>query len=69
MSRADDTWTDEEYALYDAYADAYENDYIDVDSRWVDFQYVYADANDFEISGTIDEESMVEEELATDAGE
>lgn len=66
MSKPDDTWTDADYDLYDEYADAYENGYLEVDNRWVDFQYEYADANNFEISGTIDEEALVEEELEHD---
>ncbi len=62
MSRPYDTWSDKENDAYDAYAEAYEL-YIDVDNRWVDFQYVYASANNFEIGGTIDEEAIANEEL------
>lgn len=65
MSRPDDTWTDEELLFYDDYATAYD-EFLDVDGRWVDFQYVYAAANGFVISGTIDEDAMVEEEMADD---
>lgn len=60
MSRADETWSQEELDFYDEYLDAYEV-YLDVDGRWVDFQYVYADANGFRIEGTIDEDAMVDE--------
>lgn len=65
MSRPDDTWSDEELAFYDEYLVGYEA-YLEIDSRWVDFQYDYAAANGFTISGTIDEEAMVEEELSHD---
>jgi len=63
MSRPDDTWTDAEFDLYDEYAVAYD-DYLEVDQRWVDFQEVYAAANNFEIGGTIDEEALMEEEMS-----
>lgn len=63
MSRADDTWSQEELDFYDEYLVAYEA-YLEVDGRWVDFQYVYAAANGFTIEGTIDEEAMVDEELS-----
>ncbi|MCB9225373.1 MAG: hypothetical protein R2780_00465 [Crocinitomicaceae bacterium] len=63
MSRPDDTWTDEEIAFYEQYSEAYEGFY-EVDERWVNFQHEYAAANGFELSGTIDEESMVNEEVS-----
>lgn len=66
MSTPDEEWTDENFAFYDEYVDAYEAGYLEVDSRWVDFQYEYAAANGFEISGTIDEDAMVEEQLEHD---
>lgn len=62
MSRPDDTWSDEEYALYEEYAEALEA-YYEVDDRWVEFQEVYASANNFEIGGAIDEEALLEEGL------
>lgn len=65
MSRPDDTWSQEELDFYDEYVLAYD-DYIDVDGRWVDFQYVYAAANGFEIGELIDEEAMVEEQVSAD---
>ncbi len=65
MAKPDEEWTDEEIDLYNEYLVAYD-DYLDVDSRWVDFQYVYAEANGFTISGTIDEEAMVEEQMSED---
>ena len=68
MSRADDTWSQEDIDLYNEYAEAY-NKFFDVDERWVAFQEVYAEANGFELSGaTIDEDSMVQEEVATSEG-
>jgi hypothetical protein len=63
MSRADDTWSAEEIAFYEEYTVAYE-DFYDVDGRWVEFQHEYAAANGFVLSGTIDEESLVEEEIS-----
>ncbi len=63
MSRADETWTDEELDFYTEYTEAYE-DYYEVDARWVDFQYEFAAANNFELGGTIDEEAMVNEEVS-----
>lgn len=63
MSRPDETWSDSEFEFYDEYVIAYD-DYLEVDQRWVDFQEVYAAANNFEIGGTIDEEALMEEELS-----
>ena len=63
MSRPDDTWTDEEIAKYDEYSEAY-NKFYDIDNEWVDFQTVYADANGFTLTGTIDEDAMVDEEVS-----
>lgn len=65
MSRPDDSWTDEEYEFYEEYVVALKA-YYEIDNRWVEFQYEYADANGFEISGTIDEDSMVEEAISND---
>jgi hypothetical protein len=66
MSRPDDTWTDEEIAFYEEYTVAYEGFY-EVDSEWVEFQHEYAAANGFVLSGTIDEDALVEEEVSSDA--
>lgn len=63
MSRPDETWTDEELDFYTEYTEAYEA-YYDVDARWVDFQYEFAAANNFELGGTIDEEAMINEEVS-----
>lgn len=60
MSRPDDTWSQEELDFYEEYIVAYDA-YIDLDIRWVEFQYTYAKANGFEIQGSIDSDSMVEE--------
>lgn len=64
MSRPDDTWTDAELDAYDAYVAAYET-YTDIDGRWVEFQFVYADANNFQLSTTetIDMDALVEEDM------
>ena len=63
MSRADETWTDEEIDFYTEYSEAYKGFY-EIDNKWVDFQYEYAAANGFTLGGTIDEEAMVEEEIS-----
>ena len=65
MSRPDETWTDEEIDLYDEYSLARE-DFNEIDGRWVDFQYTFAAANDFTLSGFIDEDEMVEQEVNAD---
>jgi len=63
MSTPDDKWTKKENALYDKYLDAYDV-YSEVDGRWVDFQYVYADANGFELSDEgIDMDALIEEDM------
>ncbi|MBK6527137.1 MAG: hypothetical protein IPG07_17260 [Crocinitomicaceae bacterium] len=63
MSTPDDKWTKKENALYDKYLDAYEV-YSEIDGRWVDFQYVYADANGFELSDEgIDMDALIEEDM------
>jgi hypothetical protein len=61
MTKPADEMSDTESTQYDAYFVALEA-YYEVDGRWVDFQYEYADANDFTIEGTIDEEAIMEEE-------
>lgn len=63
MSRADETWTEEETALYDEYAVAWD-DYLEVDTRWVEFQETYARANGFEIGEGIDQDAIMQEELS-----
>jgi hypothetical protein len=63
MSTPDDKWTKKENALYDKYLDAYEV-YSEIDGRWVDFQYEYADANGFELSDEgIDMDALIEEDM------
>ncbi len=63
MSRADETWTEEESTLYDEYAVAWD-DYLEVDTRWVEFQETYATANGFEIGEGIDQDAIMQEELS-----
>jgi len=53
LSRSDDTWSDEDHDLYDRYAEEYEV-YLVIDQDWVDFQYEFAEANDFEIEGIVE---------------
>lgn len=63
MSIPDEEWTDDDIALYDAYAEAYDA-YIEIDNRWVDFQYTYASANGFELSDEgIDMDALIEEDM------
>lgn len=63
MSIKDKKWTDADHAAYDNYLEALEI-YYEVDNRWVDFQYVYAKANRFELSDqTIDLTPLMEEDI------
>lgn len=63
MSIPDEEWSDKDMKLYEKYAEAYDK-YLEVDGRWVDFQYEYAAANNFELSDeTIDADALVEEDL------
>lgn len=50
MSRPDNTWTEEERAIYDAYAIAMD-DFYKIDSKWISFQSEFATANGFELDG------------------
>lgn len=63
MAKPAEEMTDAESTQYDAYIAALET-YYEVDGRWVAFQYDYAAANGFTIEGTIDEEAIMDEELA-----
>jgi len=64
MSRADETWTQEEIDFYTEYSEAYKA-YYEIDNKWVDFQYEYAAANNIKLSDeAIDEEAMIEEEMS-----
>lgn len=64
MSKADEDWTDEEYALYEEWQEAYD-EFLEVDARWVAFQHDYASANGFVLSDeTIDVDALVEEDLS-----
>ena len=65
LSRPEDTWSDDEWTAYEEYLVDFEA-YWEVDNRWVEFQYVYAEANGFEIGGTIDEDAMVDEAISED---
>jgi hypothetical protein len=62
MAKPAEEMTDAESDLYDAYIVALDT-YLEVDNRWVEFQYEYAAANNFTIEGTIDEEALINEEL------
>jgi hypothetical protein len=63
MSIPDDQWEDADFEKYDAYLVAYET-YLEVDSRWVDFQYEFASANGFQLSDeTIDMDALIEEDM------
>ncbi len=64
MSRPDDSWTDDDYELYDEYAEAYK-EYLEIDGEWVDYQFTFADANGFALSETetIDIDAMVDDEV------
>lgn len=58
MSRPDDTWSEKELDFFDnEYIAAYDA-YLQVDSRWVDFQYKFAEANGFVIKGTVDMDGL-----------
>ena len=66
MSKPDEDLTDEDYDLYEEYGYANE-DYVEVDGRWVAFQHTFADANDFKLgTNTVDVEALIEEELASE---
>lgn len=63
MSIPDKKWTDAYFDRYDRYLTAYEV-YLEIDSRWVDFQYLYADANGFKLSDEVyDMNLFIQEEL------
>ena len=63
MSGPDDDWTDSQIEMYEKYAEA-QDAYFEVDSRWVDFQYVFAEANGFQLSDeTIDMDALIEEDM------
>lgn len=52
FTRSSKTWTDAERKLYDDYTLAYDK-YLEVDGEWVNFQHVFAKANDFSIEGEV----------------
>jgi hypothetical protein len=63
MSVSSDDLSKKELALYDKYNKAYEI-YDEVDGRWIDMQYEYADANGFELSDEgIDMDALIEEDM------
>jgi hypothetical protein len=63
MSIPENEWKDADHALYDKYITARE-DYFEVDTRWVDFQYIYAHANGFELSDeTIDLDPLIQQDI------
>lgn len=57
----DDQWTKADIKKWENYSSDYET-YYNVDAEWVEFQYIFADANHFELSGTINEEEMIRTE-------
>jgi hypothetical protein len=61
MAKPAEEMTEVESTQYDTYLFALEK-YYEVDGRWVAFQYEFADANNFTIEGTIDEEAIMDEE-------
>lgn len=64
MSRPDETWTEDELNAYGEYLDARE-EYLEVDERWVNFQYEYVEANGFQLSDeTIDVNALIEQDMA-----
>lgn len=58
LSRADETWVDAEFELYEKYLAAYDK-YLKVDEDWVAFQYEFAKANDFPLGGEIDANEVI----------
>lgn len=66
LSRPEDTWTQDDWTTYEMYLVDLEAFY-EVDKRWVAFQFIYADANKFEIGQPIDEEAMVNDAMVDDA--
>ncbi len=65
MVKPDEDWTDEEIDQYIEMEEAYDS-YIEVDTRWVEFQKTYAAANNFLLddNNVIDVDALVEEEMA-----
>ncbi len=71
LSRPEDTWNEENYAQYYLYRQAYDR-YLLVDEAWIEFQYEFAEANDFQIEGVVqlnlqEESPMTIEEYQKDA--
>ncbi|MBI3134983.1 MAG: hypothetical protein HYZ14_09960 [Bacteroidetes bacterium] len=63
FSIPDKDWKDADFDFYDKYLAAYEI-YLEIDNRWVDFQYEFAAANGFELSAeTIDMDPLIKEEV------
>lgn len=61
LSRADETWSEANHKLYEQYLVEYDR-YLVVDEIWVEFQYEFAEANDFEIGGLVQLNVREEEE-------
>lgn len=60
MSRPDDSWTKKELKLYDEkYLSAYDR-YLKIDQAWVDFQTVFAEANNFTLGAGIDSNTILD---------
>ena len=53
LSRTDEIRDDEEFDLYEVYLAAY-GEYLKVDEARVEYQYIYAEVNDFVIEGAVD---------------
>ncbi|NOQ74061.1 MAG: hypothetical protein GQ574_18790 [Crocinitomix sp.] len=53
LSRADATWSDTERDFYKSFEDAFDK-YLKIDSKWIGFQYKFAKANGFSLSGVVD---------------
>jgi hypothetical protein len=59
FSKEDSEMTDAEWDLYEEYVVALET-YYAIDSKWVDYQYTFAEANGFVIGGLIEEDKLMD---------
>ncbi|MDX2360588.1 MAG: hypothetical protein QNK23_07265 [Crocinitomicaceae bacterium] len=65
LSRPEDTWTDEEFELYEEFYYAREDFYAGIDTEWVEFQYEYGDAHGIVFGDeSIDVDALVEQDMA-----
>lgn len=59
MSKPDSEWTDKELKLFnDKYLVSYDK-YLEIDQEWVDFQGIFAKANNFTLGPDIDADSIL----------